>query len=315
MVKEITITNAETGEQILIGEESTTLILDMIYWDSPSVSPDTYRVPYQVGTTLAGVVVGNREPMITGYVIADVLNIDTHGMTWEEYYTLQETEINQTKSVLNRILSVYQDVLITTGEYTLRARPSKPVVYSENERENNEVLCLFQIYLTAYKPLFYKENKIYNLASVEPRFKFPFFGLDRKNLVFGIIQQRQSISVQNDGEAPVGCVITIRALVDNVKDPNIYNVVTGEYITLEDITLLKGDTVTINTEKGEESVIKHTIETGEDRNIIGNLKKGSTLFQIEQGERYYSYTLEEGNIGSVEISISFREQFFNIENM
>lgn len=174
MINEILIKNIVTNETIQIGgEDNYTYVLDSIDWDSPAISHETYRVPKQIGETKVGVMVSTRSPLIVGYVVADMREVETSGMTWEQFYNESEKKIRKAKKDLNRIISIYQSLVIETEGYYLDCEVSKPVKYSNLEVENNKVLCLFQIELICYKPMFYQGSKVYDLALVEGNFHFP----------------------------------------------------------------------------------------------------------------------------------------------
>ena len=89
MVNEIKIRNVVTNESITLNKEGNEFILDLIDWDKPSIGMETYEVPFQIGENLLGVTVGYREPLISGYVIADMSGESLLGKTWNEYYEMQ----------------------------------------------------------------------------------------------------------------------------------------------------------------------------------------------------------------------------------
>ena len=127
--------------------------------------------------------------------------------------------------------------------------------------------------------------------------------------------RRQSISIENDGDAPAGCVIKITAIGGTVSNPVVYNINTGEHIAFENIELNVGDYLLINTASGEENAKKHIVSTSEEVSAIGNIVYGSTFFKIEQGVSYYAYTVSEEQINNVEVSIEFTENYFNVRGM
>ena len=160
MIDKIVIRNIENGEEQEISSDNPVFVLDSIDWDSPSVSMESYRVPLQVGQTLSGVPGGTRKPTVTGYIVADTSKIKALGKTWEEFFDEQEQQIEESKEKLDKLISVYQDVVIKAGEYFLDARPTQPPKYSTERKENNEVMCLFTLEFECYKPLLYSESKI-----------------------------------------------------------------------------------------------------------------------------------------------------------
>lgn len=314
MVKNINILNKVTNKQITIGEKSNVYVIEQIDWDSPIIEMPTYRVPFQIGETLSGVVVGTRSPSIIGYIVADMSEVNTSGMTWEQYYRIQEQMIEKSKEELNKIISIYQDLKIEADGYYLDARPALPPKYANNYEENNEVLCMFELQLICYNPLFYNENKTYNLAMTVGKFHFPLI-IPPEKVVFGEVTKRQSVLIENDGDVNCGCIIKIKASGGTVMNPKVYNVNTGDFIGFEDLTLEDGDTLIITTEVREENAIRHIVSEKKDVSVVGKILTGSKFIQIEKGSSYYAYEVEEQSKNNVEVSIEFVQKYFNIGGM
>ena len=319
MINSITLLNTVTQNEIKLDKAGDgKFVLDSIDWDMPTIEQETYRVPFQIGKTLEGMTVGTRKPTIVGYVIADTENIDSSGMTWSEYFEEQERQIEENKLYLDKVMSIYQDVIITVGDYHIVARPTQPPKYSTDEMENNDVCCLFTLELECYNPLFYKEQKHINLSHVDGMFHFPLILTKDKtdeHVVFGEIMKRQSVAVENNGNVDVGCRIVIKANGGLVMTPEIYNVNIGERISFYDLDLEDGDYITINTEIGEESIILHDSSTGEEKSILANMNIESTLFKIKRGTYYYSYSVDEQYKNNLEMYIEYTERYYNIKGM
>lgn len=315
MISEIIITNVKTGESVTISQSSNQFVLDYVDWDTPIVTMDSYRVPFQIGESISGVTVGRRSPTIYGYVVSPVTGQSILGMTWEQYYQMQEQGINDNKEILDRLISVYQDIRIDVGEYHLDCRPTASVKYSSNEQENNEVMCYFAISLDCFDPLFYRDEETYDLASVDAKFHFPLIFPQGSGIVFGEIMKRQSVAIENSGDVDVGCTIVVRSTGGTVSDPRIYNVNTGEYIEFQGVTLDDGDYITITTETGEENAIKHDTSESTDVSIVGNMLEGSTFLRITQGSDMYAYSVDEEQMNNLEVYISFVPKYFNVRGM
>ena len=314
MIKQLSIQNMKTNDILEFVADKPPFIIDTIDWDMPSVSMDSYRVPFQVGTTLSGVTVGTRKPTVTGYITANLEQEEIIGMTWKEYFEKQEKAIQENKMKLDKLISVYQDVLIIVGEYFLKARPTQSPKYSTDMKENNEVLCYFSLEFECYNSLFYKGSKHVNLAAISGGFHFPLI-IPPEKIMFGEIFRRQSINIENSGDADVGCIIRIKANGGVVKNPKIYNVNTNEFLEFDGVTLDNGDYITIKTDIGEENAIKHDISTATDISIIGNLKSKSSFFQIKQGSNFYAYSVAEDYVNNIEVVIEFTERYFNLKGM
>lgn len=314
MIDRINVLNVVTNKSIEISKTGSPFVLDEIDWDTPSVTMETYRVPNQVGETLAGVMVGTRKPTITGYVVANIDQGSMLGMSWSEYYELQEQSIEESKIELDRIFSIYRDVVIEANGFYLDARPTQPPKYSTDEKENNEVLCYFTVELECYKPMFYSENRIVDLATTNAMFHFPLV-IPPEKVVFGEVMQRRSVLIENDGDMDVGCVITIRCVAGIVNDPRVYNVNSGEFIEFRGVTLEDGDYITITTEIGEENAIKRDVSESKDISVVGYILEDSQFLKIKQGQDMYAYSVDESEVNNVEVSISFMPRYINIRGM
>lgn len=314
MVDNIVLLNSDKSKEVIVSTSSRNYVLDEVDWDMPEIELSSFKVPFQIGETLKGVKVGVRKPTISGYIVADTSKMKPLGMGWNEYLQAQKEEIEEKKESLNNVISIYNNVLIRVGSFELIARPSRPPKYSLKESENNEIMCYFSLEFVCFKPLFYSGTKSVILAHTTPRFRFPFV-IPPEKFIFGEVIRRRTIMIENNGDIDVGCTITIYADGGIVKNPKIYNVRSGEYIEFEDVTLQDGDSVTITTEKTEESVTKHDVNTLNDETLIGDLKTGSSFLQIRRGSNYYAYSVDDEYINNINVAIEFTERYFNIKEM
>lgn len=312
MVKELKLFNLVTKREIELKEDEGVLILDTVDWGSPGVEFNRYRVPHQIGETISGLLVGVREVTITGYVVADFDNIPDTGIDWSEYLGYQEKSIEQTKSGLNRVVSIYQDMEIVTGEYTIVGRPEQPVKYSFDYKENNEVQCFFTLILLCYDPMFKRGKTLVELSTFVNKFHFPLIIPEPEGMIFGEVFPQTAALVENNGDVPVGCRIVMRAHGGVVRNPKILDVNTGEFMAFEGVMLSNDESVIINTVKGEENAIKQTV-TGEE-SLIGNVVSGSTFLQIAVGSEYYFYDMD-GSEQNLYTTIEFSERYFNLAVM
>lgn len=103
----------------------------------------------------------------------------------------------------------------------------------------------------------------------------------------------------NDGDAETGMVITIIALGD-VTNPVIYDI-TGAYIGIND-TMVVGDVIEINTNRGEKSVTKNKVS------IFSKLRSGSSFLQLAVGDNELTVDAESGE-GNMYFSLTFKRRF------
>ena len=128
MINEIVIENKRTEENITINKDgSTGFVIDEMDWDTPSISNESYRIPFQIGETISSTVVGIRKPKLIGYVVSNKLM--PIGTTWENYYKEQEKDIIGFKTRLNRFLNIYDDYEIIAVDYYLKCRLNEPINY------------------------------------------------------------------------------------------------------------------------------------------------------------------------------------------
>lgn len=149
-------------------------------------------------------------------------------------------------------------------------------------------------------------------------FSFPFFNdsLTENTIKMGEIPSYPEQILYFDGEYSTG--IIIRMYCSNmVVDPVIYNVDTGERISIntDKITALTGsplsvgDTILINTKKGEKSV--KLIRGGDEINIIACLRSFDTWFTLKKGENKFTYSAKQGG-ESLNISYEYSTAYEGI---
>lgn len=311
MINEIKLRNKKTKQEIEVNDNSV-YVLDSIDWGMPEISFNNYNVPFQIGSFYTGTVVREREIIIQIYIIADVSLTSMIGVSWEDYFKKQLEQIEQKKAVVNKMFSIYQEVELFVGEYAISGIPRSPVRYSKRVAENNQVMCLFELDLMCYDPMFYRYKRKVELSSMVNMFHFPLIMPIESGVVFGEVFPRVAALVENDGDIPVGCIITMTAHGGTVNDPKIINVNTNEYIGFEGVSLADGEYIVIDTRKGKEKAVKHT--SSRDISLIGNLIEGSEFLQISIGSEYYFYDMNgsEQNLATV---IEYSENVFNFEGM
>lgn len=302
MIQTINIKNLITEEELLIdktgknieenenGTSEKLFILDSIDWDSPVISMETYRMPFQIGQELAGVKIGTRKPIITGYIVAYISD-NILGMTWENYYKAQLLQIEETKSYMNKVLNVFEDVEIYAGGYKLKARPSSPPKYSVEEKQNNEVICYFVLEFECFEPMFYKE----------------------KNTTSASSNTYQTINNKGDVDVGFTVKITTSSTTNGIK---LTNMKTGEFIGVNSSVVFGSvEYIEICTIKGKESIILYD-SNGNSQNIISKILPGSTFFKLRRGSHdYFKGLIGNGTLSSVKMQFSYIEEYFNIEGM
>ena len=319
MINEIVIENKRTGKNITINKDgSTGFVIDEMDWDTPSISNESYRIPFQIGETISSTVVGTRKPKLTGYVVSNKL-IPT-GTTWENYYKEQEQDIINLKKQLNGFLNIYDDYEIIAGDYYLKCRLNEPVKYSVKESENNEVLCLFTAEFTCYNPMFLEVGgNESEFRHIEKEFHFPLTIPEETGIIMGIETLVTTKTIENRGDVKVGFIAIMKVINGTVKYPTLRNLTTGERIKVFDSIVVDSfkteDYIVINTNNGEENIYYYDSSEGKTKDLIGEITLDSDFFQLQKGENIIMYEVEDASTGQLEVTLYYDNQYFNIGAM
>ena len=142
----------------------------------------------------------------------------------------------------------------------------------------------FQIQLKALD-VFWRDVSYYDslipLSQKVNLFKFPLQIVE--DFQFAAIKSGEIIELQNDGDADVGAIFTIKFFAD-VVNPRIYNVITQEYFGFVG-TYGIGTTLTISTVRGNKFVVKDIY--GVETNAMSERSLSSTFLQVRKGSNYF----------------------------
>lgn len=119
-------------------------------------------------------------------------------------------------------------------------------------------------------------------------------------LPMGIYDMTRTREIMNEGDAAVGMVVTITAQ-GAVKNPALYNNLTGEYIGITD-TLAVGDEVVINTIRGQKSITKNGV------NVLSKLRTGSTWLQLDVGSNILLVDADSG-ASEMYFALTFKQAY------
>lgn len=159
-----------------------------------------------------------------------------------------------------------------------------------------------EITIVCPDPYFYAlKNTETIFSGVVPLFEFPFDNNSvSENLIeMGNIVTKQYETVYYKGEAEVGVTIVIHSL-GTVGTLIIYNIDTRQSMQinkekLEALTgkgIVKGDTITICTEKFNKSIT--LLRSGVKTNILNCLERGTDWFTLNKGDNIFAYVTDEG---------------------
>lgn len=172
--------------------------------------------------------------------------------------------------------------------------------YVENiEGTPYENKARYQISVICPRPYFIGLAPAVYIQSVSGNgFTFPV-SIPERGVTFGFIADTTRVNVENPGEERTGVLITLTA-VGNVVDPTIYNITTREMfgVTME---MEQGDTIIVDTHRGQKSI--RMWKNGEYVNIINDIVKGSTWFELQQGDNVFTYSCAYGDFN---LSIEYK---------
>jgi len=119
-------------------------------------------------------------------------------------------------------------------------------------------------------------------------------------LPMGIFDMTRTREIVNEGDAAVGMIVTITAQ-GAVRNPALYNNLTGQYIGITD-TLAAGDEVVINTIRGQKSITKNGV------NVLSKLRAGSTWLQLDVGSNVLLIDADSG-ASEMYFALTFKQAY------
>lgn len=184
-----------------------------------------------------------------------------------------------------------------TAQTTGYVESNEPDIFSEESDMQVSILCESPWFTSVSED----GSQQTNFSNVVAMFEFPFSNesLTDPLIEFGRIINKKENTVYYEGDAETGCKIELHAIGD-VEEVSIYNVKTGEKMVidtnkLETLTgskIIYGDTIIINTVKGNKYIT--LIRNGISTNILNVLGKDSTWFQLARGDNLFAYTAGYG---------------------
>lgn len=183
------------------------------------------------------------------------------------------------------------------GEVDGVVESNEPDIFSERET--------FQISIICESPFFKDvgENGIVEtmFSGVEAEFEFPFTNNSpTENLIeFSQIVTKKTNTVYYAGDSETGVLITVHAL-GVVGDIDIYNIETREHMKIDmgklaaltGSGMISGDTIEINTVRGNRSVT--LIRGGRKTNVLNILGKHPDWFTLAKGDNLFTFVAADG---------------------
>jgi hypothetical protein len=297
MVENIVLRKIKNSEELVLDMVSTPdYILKSVDWGSVRGSHLSYKYVNQAGISITKTSLETRDVTIEGWVVAR-----------------DESHMKVLKKKLNGFVNPQEAIDLFYSDYTIEFVPNESIKYSTDAKENNEVMCKFQIVGTCPNPLF-SDNVESRLAFVttEPQFHFPLImseSLPEEGIVFGKRTESLIINLVNEGSIPVGMRIVFKAK-GTVVNPSLVNVKTQEKFTIIK-TLVANEEVEVNTNIGEKRV-RGRVGNNDYVNYFMYKDIDSPWLQLEVGDNIFRYDAEEG-IDSLDVFAYFRNRYLEVQ--
>lgn len=161
-----------------------------------------------------------------------------------------------------------------------------------------------QISIICPEPFFKAVDEILvEFSNTLALFEFPF-SIPEEGIEFSRIESMTTKYI-NAGDIETGAIITLSALSNQILNPIIYNRTSNEFFKLA-VDLSEGDTLVINTNKGEKSV--RLIKSGVETNLLNKITSGSTWLQFQPGVNEISYDADEG-AANLKVNVAITQKY------
>lgn len=310
MVGEFILRNMGTKQYATFGQD---VGFDYIYndgdisWDTISIKHDTFNFPNQTGLSISSTQIKDRDVTINGYVYH--VPTEEEKLRYKDIDTFVYNKILEKKRNLNRIVDPNQTMRLMIGEYYIEGKASKTVKWATKYSENNDKFCKFQISLYCSNPMFKRDSELVVLSGSLPAFKFPLI-IPESGMIFGERRNYHAFGILNSGDVPVGAVFRIKSH-GVVKGLTIQNATTGQFLRVNK-TLQDEEEIIINTDASSARSIYGYID-GEELNYFKYWDYEGSWIQFPVGQSYLTYSLEEGNVQLVDVSLTLTPAKYDIE--
>ncbi|MEH7456316.1 phage tail family protein [Bacillus sp. JJ1127] len=281
MMEKVTFTNAK-GESVVISDALPFQIVTITGLGDVEAEIQSQKSSYKDGSKFVNALMAEREIDVELLIEA------------ENYGTISKHRSKLTR-VLNPKLGLgvlrYENESITVEiDATIESLPSFPDGNENRGHRWQKATVSF----VCPDPYFRKGRKRDEIALWLGAFEFPL-EIPMDGLEFGYRSPSLIVNVVNEGHTETGMEIHFRAL-STVINPSLVNVNTQEYLRINK-TMIPGETIIVNTTRGNKSVMSSV-----EGKIMRRLELGSTFLQLEIGDNLFRYDAEK-NLEQLEVTI------------
>lgn len=301
MIEEITIVNSTLNQSITLNKTSAAFLLaddSAIDWGTISADISTYDSVSRIGVGVNNISMATgRDISIVGWIVND-----------------DNGTIEEKKSQLRTFCNPFDEITIVIGEYKIDGVFSQIVKYPSSNKENNEIICKFLIYIFCPNPLFSLVEKQEAVAYTvyKKSFVFPLVWQEEEPIVFGLRQGLGDFILTNSGTLDTGFEAYIY-VADNITGLHITNLTNNSVLSIKStVTLENGDIIYINTVFGKRSIkVGKSLDNLENAFSIFDLS--SEFLQLLPGENQMQFSVDSGSVSALSAEFNVQPLFYALE--
>lgn len=297
MVENVILRNKQTSALLELDVVNTPFyILDKVGWGQIKGTHHSYKYVNQIGVYVTSTSLETRDVSVSGWIVSN-----------------SELHMSQRKSVLNRFVNPQQPIELVYKNYSLEFLPDRTIKYSATIKENNEVVCKFEIAGLAANPLF-KDTSTTNvpIAGMLGMFHFPMMlsAIDNgmPTVMMGLRQPSLIVNISNTGSVQTGMNIVFEA-TGTVVNPSLINIYTQEQFKINK-TIVAGETVVVSTTIGEKKIVGTL--NGVSSNYFKYRDLRSSWLQLDTGDNAFKYDADNG-IDSLNCTIEYSNKYLEVQ--
>lgn len=297
MVENVILKNKQTSALLELDVVTTPFyILDKVDWGQIKGTHHSYKYVNQIGVYVTSTSLETRDVSVSGWIVSN-----------------SELHMSQRKKTLNGFVNPQQPIILMYKHYSLEFLPDKTIKYSTTVKENNEVVCRFEITGLAANPLF-KDTNTTNvpIAGMLGMFHFPMMlsAVDNgmPTVMMGLRQPSLIVNITNSGSVQTGMNIVFKA-TGTVVNPSLINIYTQEQFKINK-TLVAGETVVVSTTIGEKKIIGTL--NGVSTNYFKYRDLMSAWLQLDIGDNAFKYDADNG-IDSLDCTIEYNNKYLEVQ--
>lgn len=297
MVENVILRNKQTSALLELDVVNTPFyILDKVGWGQIKGTHHSYKYVNQIGVYVTSTSLETRDVSVSGWIVSN-----------------SELHMSQRKSVLNRFVNPQQPIELVYKNYSLEFLPDRTIKYSATIKENNEVVCKFEIAGLAANPLF-KDTNTTNvpIAGMLGMFHFPMMlsAIDNgmPTVMMGLRQPSLIVNISNTGSVQTGMNIVFEA-TGTVVNPSLINIYTQEQFKINK-TLVAGEVVVVSTTIGEKKIVGTL--NGVSSNYFKYRDLRSSWLQLDTGDNAFKYDADNG-IDSLNCTIEYSNKYLEVQ--